>query len=209
MCSESNRARVRSRLFDRLGFRFERSSRQAKDPAAAKRYLDRIADDLSHLTDRELDFMVEMMCAKGEGSKKCFWPSFASFRGHAEAIHPRPIEGLPEMRSWFGSVEGPKARKDGTLVETYDFMLKHKRPPCLPKDREAIAAAASEAQRRLRVIERRKADRVFVPDKSAVDEDHAAFEAYYRMRCREVDQLVTRIAEARLAKGEAKREGVA
>lgn len=192
---ENNRARVRRLLFDPLGFRFDRTSREGKDPEQAKRALDRIADDLAHLTDRELRHMVEMLQAKGEGSKRCFWPGFATFRGHAEAIHPRPIQSLPEMRSWFGSVEGPKARADGTLVETYDFMLKHKRPPYLPKDREQIAAQSEEAARRLRVIERHKRQGTFTPDTSAIDRKEAEWESRYIARRAYVDELVTIIAE--------------
>lgn len=198
---EPNRARVRRLLLGPLGFRFDRTSRCGKDPDRARAFLDRICDDLGYLDDAELRRMAEMLQAKGEGAARCFWPGFATFRGHAEAIHPRPIEDLPEIRSWFGSVEGPRARDQGTLVETYDFLTRHKRPPYLPGEREAIRAAADKAAADLDRIAKRRADGVFAPDRNTLDRDRRDWELWYLGRRAHADEILTMVQEKRAAKG--------
>jgi hypothetical protein len=189
--AETKRGRVRRLLLDPLGFRFPRGT----DPEEAKARLNRIADDLAYLDDRELGVLRECLQSKGEGSAKCFWPDFGTFRGFAEALRPRPLEELPEMRSWFGSVEGPRARQAGTLVETWLFIEAKKRPPYLPADRDAIARKAAEHQRRLRITADRKARGVFDPARFPQDRDDAAFEEWHRARRAYLDEVVTILSE--------------
>lgn len=189
--AESNRDRVRRLLLDPLGFRF----RKDQDPEEGRKLLDRIADDLAYLDDRELGVLRAILESKGEGAARCFWPAFATFRGFAEAVRPRPLDQVPELRSWFGSVEGPRARAAGTLVETWQFIEAKKRPPVMPGDAEAIARAAAENARRLTIVTERKARGVFDPAARIDDRDLDQFERWYRAKRAYLDEVLTIIQE--------------
>lgn len=151
--AQSNRDRVRGLLFEPLGFRFPR----AVDADAAKKALNRIADDLSYLTDASLAALREMLRTKGEGSSRNFWPDHATFIGFAEVIQRRPIEDLPALSSWFGSIEGPRAALQGILVETFLFIADRKMPPVTDGARRQVATKAAENSRRLLIITERRA----------------------------------------------------
>lgn len=201
--TENNRDRVRRLLLEPLGFRFPKSGTGAKTPEKQTVFLNRICDDVAYLHDDELGQLCGWMQAKGEGAQRCFWPSFASFRGHAESVRARPIEDIPEIRGWFGSIEGPKAVADGTLVETYAFLTKHKRPPYLPRDRAGITAEAKANARRLKVIKRRRADGVFNPISHAMDRADLEFERAYLAKSAFVEELIDMVAEKKAGKGRA------
>lgn len=177
---ETNRDRVRRLLLDPLGFRCPKKV----DEADMRRRLDRVADDLSYLSDFSLKVLRDILATKGQGADRCFWPEHATFIGFAEIVQPRPIEELPALRSWFGSVEGPRAMADGTLVETFDYIFRRKAPPATPQGRAIVAEAAAANARRLRIIaERRRAE---LP----VSQDETEWERSYLRRREEIAAMV-------------------
>ena len=141
MSDETRRDRVRRLLIAPLqdrGMRFAKGTA----PDQQRRFLDGLADDLGYMADDRLRALEEVLRSKGEGHKRCFWPQRVAILGWAEALHPRPIEELPAMASWLGSVEGPKAQGEGTLVPVFRFIERYKRPPVGDQDRRAIASRA-------------------------------------------------------------------
>ncbi|MEM9845002.1 MAG: hypothetical protein AAF965_09405 [Pseudomonadota bacterium] len=144
--NESKRGRVRRLLIDPLtqfGFR-----RSAKIPADKhEKTLTAMIDDLTYMADPSLNVLAEMLRGQGQGKARDVWPSRATVVGFAELIEPRPIEELPALLRWFKSVEGPKARDAGTLVETWMYFQKHKRPPF--NQRMAVERAAEDNRREL------------------------------------------------------------
>lgn len=185
---EAKRARVRRLLLDPLGFRFRRTV----DAAAQRKYLDGIADELGYMTEGNLKALADMMRGHGQGSDRNLWPDRASFIGFAEVVQPRPIEELPALLSWFGSVEGPRAQAAGELVEVWDYISRRKIPPYTDHARKAVSEAAGEANRRLRILaERRAADLPI----AAIELD---WERWYLARRAECEAIV---AAERAARG--------
>lgn len=149
--TETKRDRVRRLLLDPLGFRWPRGA----DEAEGRRKLDGIADELAYMDDDRLAALRDLLRGKGEGVARCFWPERATFIGFAELVQPRPIEDLPALLSWFGSVEGPRAIEDGTLVETFEYIRDRKVPPAHEKAAAMIRARATENARRLQLVDDR------------------------------------------------------
>lgn len=177
---ETNRDRVRRMLLDPLGFRHPKKV----DEAEARKRLDRISDDLAYLSDFSLKVLKDILATKGQGSERCFWPDHATFIGFAELVQPRPLTELPALRSWFGSIEGPRAMAEGTLVETFDYIARKKVPPATPKARAMVADAGRANARRLEYIaDRRRAG-------FSVSPDDAEWERFYLGRRAEVEALV-------------------
>ena len=166
----SNRDRIRDLLFNPLGFRFPRGT----DAEKGKAMLNRIADDLAYLSDESLAALLAMIRTKGEGSSRCFWPPRATFLAIAEYIQPRPVEDIPALCSWFGSVEGPKAAGNGILVETFLFIEARKLPPVADGAMRQITAQARENARRLLIVDERTAAGL------AIAPDELAFARWYR-----------------------------
>ncbi|WP_323764582.1 hypothetical protein [Marinovum sp.] len=147
---ETKRGRVRRLLIEPLasgyggmGFRFPKGTDEKKQ----RSYLDWLADWLGYLSDEELERLRACLSAHGDGAKRCFWPARATVVFFAQAARPRPIETWPECASWFASIEGAKAREEGTLVATMLFIERNIRPPYTPKDRREVAARTAELQR--------------------------------------------------------------
>lgn len=126
--TESRRGRVRRLLIEPLelaGFR-----KSAKVTAERhKVVLASLADDLSYMSDESIDVLRQMLLPHGQGRDHDIWPSKATITGIAERVEPRPVEELPGLIRWFRSVEGPRARREGTLVETWAWFHRNKRPP--------------------------------------------------------------------------------
>lgn len=126
--AESKRGRVRRLLTDRLndlGFRRHGNVRVADHELT----LIKIIDALTYMSDQSLNVLFDMLKSKGQGRDRDVWPSRATFLGYAELVEPQAIEALPSLIRWFRSVEGPKALRDGTLVETWMYFKTHKKPP--------------------------------------------------------------------------------
>lgn len=148
------RARVRAFLIDPLeaiGFRRKANTTIAEHQAA----MDSLADNVAYLSDAGLRALCEMLRTKGEGTSRNIWPSSATVYALAELIERRPIEELPGCLRWFRSIEGPRALAAGTLVETWSYFHRMKRPP-VHQARE-LAERAANNRRRLQVIAERAA----------------------------------------------------
>ena len=146
------RARVRVLLIDPLdglGFRRKASATVAEHQAA----MESLADNLAYMSDTGLRALSEMLRTKGEGAARNIWPASATIYALAELIERRPIEELPGCLRWFRSVEGPRALAAGTLVETWSYFHRMKRPP-VHMGRE-LAQRAAENRRRLQIIDER------------------------------------------------------
>lgn len=177
---ETNRDRVRRMLLEPLGFRHPKKA----DEAEVRKRLDRIADDLAYLSDFSLKVLKDILATKGQGSERCFWPDHATFIGFAELVQPRPLTELPALRSWFGSVEGPRAMAEGTLVETFDYIARKKVPPATPQARAMVADAGRENARRLELIADRRRTGF------SISPEDAEWERFYLGRRAEVEALV-------------------
>ena len=150
--TETKRARVRRLLIEpleALGFR-----RGAKmTPDVFKKKMGRLLDDLAYLSDDSLAVLYEAVHTKGQGRNRDVWPQWATFYGFAELIEPRPVAELPALLRWFRSVEGPKALHAGTLVETWQYFQRYKRPPKIAAGQINAAAVANQS-RAIRIRER-------------------------------------------------------
>lgn len=177
---ETNRARVRRLLLDPLGFRWPKTA----DAEAGARALDALADELAYMADAGLTVLAGILASKGEGSARCFWPPVATFRGFAELVQPRPVASMPALLRWFRSVEGPKARAEGTLVETFAYFERHKAPPVTDGARRMVQVEAEANARRLRIVTEKRAAGI------AVSPEDADWARAYQERRAYVDELV-------------------
>lgn len=171
--AESKRDRVRRLLLEPLaadGFRHRRGD----DPDKARDQLDRVADALAYMSDDQLAVLRVALATKGEGAAHCFWPSYATIVGLAEAFAPRPVEELPELVRWFRSAAGSAALTGDRLVAEYLFFRKRKRPPLRPAEQAMIAERAAGWRRRLVLIAEREGRGL------APDADDLAFRDWYR-----------------------------
>ena len=142
---ETKRDRVRRMLLiplAEIGFRFPRNV----DAEQGQKQLDRLADDLTYMSDLNLQRLFESVRTKGEGKTRDFWPSHAYFISLAQMAQPRALEEMPGLASWFGSAAGRAALADGRLVEEYRWWLQKHRPPMNPQERRVIADRAGAAQ---------------------------------------------------------------
>lgn len=156
---ESNRARVRRLLLDPLGFRFRRGTGEE----AQRKFLDTVADELAHMSAAQLQVLFAMLKGKGQGEARNVWPDLATVRGFAHVVAPRPLSDEPALRRWFGSIEGPQAILDGTLVETARYFLRNHAPPVTPGARAKVREAAVANARRLQIIEEKRGRGIDVP----------------------------------------------
>ena len=177
--AETKRDKVRRCLFAPLDFRHRREMAGE----AGRKWLDALADELGYMSEPRLAALAELLRGHGEGAARNFWPDRATFIAFAERIEPRPLDQLPAVCSWFGSVEGPRAIEDGTLVETWEYIQRTKRPPYSDQARRLVAENAARSRRQLEVnADRRRAG-------LGVDPDLAAWERWYRdleARCRAI-----------------------
>lgn len=153
--TETNRDRVRRLVIDPLaetGFRFK----QGTDPDKAKAHLNRITDALAHMSDEELDRMRASLQTKGEGSSRCFWPASATVLALAEVCHPRPMEEVPAIASWFRSAAGREALTADRLAAEFRFWEKKKRPPLNDVERRRIDETALNWRRKAQYIRERQ-----------------------------------------------------
>lgn len=149
---ESKRGRVRRLLIDPLddiGFRKHGNVKVEKHKAN----LARVADELSYMTDAGLETLRGQLKSKGQGPSRDVWPSIATITAFAELVEPKPIEEMPELLRWFRSRAGPAARDAGTLVETYGFFHRFKKPPVMAE--RQILERAQDNRRKLELYEDR------------------------------------------------------
>jgi len=192
---EPNRARVRRILIEPMqasGMRAQRRKGEKPDDIAERerRFLEQLCDDLGYCTDRTLAGVLEWAQVSGDGPARCYWPARVGFLATAQRYQPLPLEELPVLASWFGSVEGPRARAEGRVIGEFLFIQKHRRPP-LDHERHAVLARCRElADEQMRLRDRDETDRADSGD---------------RARLAWLDE-VERRAMALIEAGEAKRE---
>lgn len=185
--AETKRDKVRRLLFAPLGFRHRREVAEED----GQRWLDALADDLGYMGEDRLRALAELMQGHGEGTARHFWPDRPTFIAFAEVIEPRPLDQLPAICSWFGSVEGPRAIADGTLVETWLYIQRTKKPPVTEQARRLIAERAALSKRRIEVItDRRRAG-------LSVNLDDLAWECWYLQLQTKCETIVARERTAR------------
>ncbi|MDF0598975.1 hypothetical protein [Psychromarinibacter halotolerans] len=160
---ETKRGRVR-RLFcdpmDELGFR--RPRRMDDETFRAKQT--RMVDALTYMSDDGLRTLFDFMKSKGQGKQRDQWPPRAMIYAYAELIEPCPIEKIPSMLSWFRSSAGARAAEDDTLVETFEFIQKYKKPPTMDGAQAAIRRQAEERRRNISMARSRVDRGVAMPD---------------------------------------------
>lgn len=179
---ETKRGRVRRLLLDPLDFRFAKGT----DEAWAKRFLNGLADDLAYMPDERLAALRESLQSHGQGSARNQWPDRATVIAFAEWFAPRPLEELPALLSWFGSVEGPRAIAEGTLVETFEYISRRKAPPYTPQAQALIAESAAASARRLAILAERRARGL------ACGGDDLAWERWYLALREKCEAIVAR-----------------
>ena len=139
--TETARGRVRRLLIEpaqELGMRF----RKGTSIEEQRRRIEQICDGVAYLTDEALAALVDWLLAHGDGTDRSFWPPLIGIISTAEAYQPRPLEEVPGVASWFGSIEGPRALADGCLVAEFLWWQKYKRPPLSKMDRQRIVSRA-------------------------------------------------------------------
>lgn len=151
MTEETNRDRVRRLLFVPLGFRWPKGTPDAVGQAD----LDAIADEMAYLADADLTALARLLAPHGDGSARCFWPPRATFTGFAHIVRPRPLVEDPKLLSWWASAAGQAMVEDGTLVETYQYFEKYRKPPVGDGPRAAVMDRAKANARRLAMAEER------------------------------------------------------
>ena len=147
---ESNRARVRRLLIEPLAMRHPRGREDA-----GREVLDAIADELAYIPDAKLEVLARMLAPQGQGAARNFYPDRATFLGFAHLVAPRPLTDDPKLLGWFASVEGPKMIAEGTLVETWSFFERNRRPPFDDRSRRLVAEQAAEHKRRVLLVDER------------------------------------------------------
>lgn len=176
---ETKRGRVRRLLLDPLAFRFPKGT----DDVKARRFLDELADELAYMPDDRLTALRESLQYQGMGAARNHWPDRVTILAFADRFAPRPLEELPGLLSWFGSVEGPRAIEAGTLVETFEYIRRRKAPPYTPQAQAQIAENAAASARRLQILSERRVLGLTVAG------DDLAWEGWYiglRRRCEEI-----------------------
>ena len=161
----------------------ERKAREIWARLDAARFVDR--DAVPPEIWREIVGLgMSMLAPHGQGAAKNFYPDRATFLGFAHLVAPRPLTDDPKLLGWFASVEGPKMIAEGTLVETWSFFERHRRPPFDDRSRRLVAEQAAENKRRVLLIDER------VDRGVEVDPEDRAFVLRYRARQVELGELV-------------------
>ncbi|WP_146592217.1 hypothetical protein [Puniceibacterium confluentis] len=161
--TETNRGRVRRLLIDPMNeLGYQRPAGVKADPWSAE--LDKLCDDLAYMGDHDLVVLFQMIRTKGQGRLRKEWLRRGAMLTFAQIVQPQPVEELRNLVSWFRSIEGPRAERQGVLVQEFEFFARHHRPPLNDGERRVIATrAASDA--RLRQL--REEGRVLDHDDSA------------------------------------------
>lgn len=121
--------------------------------------IDRLCDRLAYLDAGQLAVLREVVLRAAEGEARNRWPAFATIWNLAVRLYPPPDEEDRLIASWFASVEGPKARDQGFMVELYLFLRRMHRPPGQYELKGLREEAAENARRRVRVEEWLRAGR--------------------------------------------------
>jgi hypothetical protein len=178
----TGRAKVRALLIEPLEAEgLKRPGGKANTPATHAAFLDRLQDRLAYLNEEQLAVLRSIILRMADGPQFDRWPSYATILNNAHRLVPPP--DAPIVTSWLGSVEGPRAEAGGFLVELYQWLVKHGRPPLSWDMGQIRDRARDNAQRLARIRERIEAGR------EPAQSDDAAWLAYYERQlatCRAV-----------------------
>lgn len=156
--TETKRDRVRRLLIDPLardGMRFKAQV----SPEDQRKRLDRMADDLTYMSDANLSRLRITLSTKGDGAKGDFWPRRVTVLKFANMAQHRPIEDIPGFRSWFASAAGVEAaRVPGLLQAQYLFWCREFHPPVADVHARAVTMKAKELAEREGYLNRRLAE---------------------------------------------------
>ncbi|KMK63784.1 hypothetical protein [Puniceibacterium sp. IMCC21224] len=161
--TETNRDRVRRLLItplDDLGYQRPAGIKDA--PWQAERV--KLCDDLTYLSDDSLRVLCQMLRTKGQGKRRGEWLRRGPILSFAQIVQARPVEEMPNLVSWFRSVEGPRAERQGVLVNEFEFFARHHRPPLNDGEHRKIAESA---QRDVRLVQLAQEGRVLDAEDSA------------------------------------------
>ncbi|MGI3165519.1 hypothetical protein [Pseudooceanicola sp. 200-1SW] len=145
---ETKRDRVRRLLLTPLadiGFHWKRGT----DPAEGQNRLDRLADELAYLSDRDLGRLFECMRTKGQGAARNLWPAHATFIAFAQEAEGRPLAEMPGLASWFASRAGRDALEGDRLVAEFWFWQRYHCPPVRDHQRRLVETKAAEIRDRV------------------------------------------------------------
>lgn len=119
-------------------------------------FLDKLADRLGYLSDRNLETLRRYVRAQAMGAAHNIWPAWVTILNHAQDLQTPPDPENPIMQSWLHSVQGEALMARGEHVETYLFLkgLVTKGRPRPPRDAEKrmIAENARENRRKRELI---------------------------------------------------------
>ncbi len=121
--------------------------------------IDRLCDRLAYMDPAHLATLREVVLRVAEGELRNRWPALATIWNLAVRLQPPPDEEARLIVSWFASIEGPRARAEGHLVELYRFLRRMGRPPGQYEMKAIREEAAENARRRVRVEEWLRAGR--------------------------------------------------
>lgn len=155
--------------------------------------VERIVAALAYMAPANLATLAQLVQYNATGGYKDCWPPEVAIVNWGRGLQAPPLREDRVVTSWLASVEGPRARAAGQLVELYRFLRARRLPPG-PYDRRQIEAEAQDNARRL-LVYRERMDR-----DTAHSDERAWVVAYLRDR----DQ-----AEHIVRMGETKREGAA
>ena len=128
----------------------------------------RLVEHLAYMTPGNLETLAETLIDAAADGR---WPSEVVIRNFAKGLQDAPAEERRIVRSWFASVEGPRAIMGGYEVELLRFLLQRGRPP-LPGDMRELRERAAENARRVELV-RGRIDR-----QTVTDDDQAWMDRY-------------------------------
>ena len=187
------REKVRALLIDPL--QEEGMRRPARETVAQhNKNLTKLAGWLSYMTPENLIEMRRVVRDNAEGKRLDAWPSIVSVRNLAHRMQRPPLDEKHISYTWLASVEGPPARAGGYLVELYEWLKVHGKPPHLglPKIRDE----AYDNRRKRELTEER------IGRGTALEEDRVWLEWYLR-QLNHCEEIVRRGEEKRAAAAEA------
>lgn len=115
-------------------------------------FLDKLADRLGYLEEALLVTLAELTLGWAEGPARNRWPAFATIWNAATRLRQPPDNERHIMTTWLASIEGPRAREAGHLVELHSWLRKHGCPPSpYAMAKEILPEAAENARTRARV----------------------------------------------------------
>jgi hypothetical protein len=123
---------------------------------AHQAFVEKLCDRLAYLDEALLTTLREVVLSLATGQLRNTWPVYATILNNAALLRQPPDDDRHIMTTWLRSIEGPRARDNGTLVELHSFLRRHGRPPNsfdLNGPNGIVARAAENRRRRAVIVE--------------------------------------------------------